>query len=46
MISGAVLHVPVPDGHPLAGQLFTLYPDNGATTYTEGTVKFVSPRSG
>jgi hypothetical protein len=35
----------VPNGHPYAGRTITLYPDNGATTYTEGQVSFVSPQS-
>jgi hypothetical protein len=35
----------VPNGHQLAGSSITLYPSNGATTYTEGTLSFVSPQS-
>jgi hypothetical protein len=29
--------------HPTLRGEVTLYPDSGATTYTEGTVKFVQP---
>jgi hypothetical protein len=32
----------VPDGHPMAGVKMTLYPESGATTYTEGELEVVS----
>lgn len=32
----------VPDGHPMAGVKMTLYPESGATTYTEGELEILS----
>ncbi len=32
----------VPDGHPMAGVKMTLYPESGATTYTEGELEVLS----
>lgn len=32
----------VPDGHPMAGVKMTVYPESGATTYTEGELEVVS----
>lgn len=35
----------VPDGYPMAGTKMTLYPESGATTYTEGELEVVSASS-
>ena len=41
--TGDVWEILVPDGHPMVGQQVTLYPDSGATTYNEGSLRFTSP---
>lgn len=37
-----VVSVLVPDRHPLCGQQFTIWPQSGATTYNNGTIRFES----
>lgn len=41
--TGDVLEFVLPDGHPLVGQGFTVFPESGATTYTGGSIRFTSP---
>ena len=45
MTDEQIITLQVPSGHPMEGSTFTLYPSNGATTYTEGVVHIESPRT-